>query len=180
MFEYLDLWITLTDTILRLPPLILPPTSSSLPPPFPCLSYSGFCVRLRCCSPSTWMTCVSPGHMTGDQPHHNDDNQVRYFYWAQYFVVFRRWEVSLVLYPSTAEDSGSQFVRLGLTLTLDDQVTHTPWSHVHIFLLSWRIWTHNVVYFLHVCSVSLLISCHLHTQPARTLRRQAQQVTRSN
>ncbi|XP_019745449.1 E3 ubiquitin-protein ligase RNF25 isoform X2 [Hippocampus comes] len=33
----------------------------------------------------------------------------------------RRWEVSLVLYPSTAEDSGSQFVRLGLTLTLDDQ-----------------------------------------------------------
>ncbi|XP_077386948.1 E3 ubiquitin-protein ligase RNF25 [Festucalex cinctus] len=33
----------------------------------------------------------------------------------------RCWEVSLVLYPSTAEDSGSQFVRLGLTLTLDDQ-----------------------------------------------------------
>ncbi|XP_051904813.1 E3 ubiquitin-protein ligase RNF25 isoform X3 [Hippocampus zosterae] len=33
----------------------------------------------------------------------------------------RRWEVSLVLYPSTAEDCGSQFVRLGLTLTLDDQ-----------------------------------------------------------
>ncbi|XP_061605244.1 E3 ubiquitin-protein ligase RNF25 isoform X1 [Phyllopteryx taeniolatus] len=33
----------------------------------------------------------------------------------------RRWEVSLVLYPSTAEDSGSQFVRLNLTLTLDDQ-----------------------------------------------------------
>ncbi|XP_077475304.1 E3 ubiquitin-protein ligase RNF25 [Stigmatopora argus] len=33
----------------------------------------------------------------------------------------RHWEVSLVLYPSTAEDYGSQFVRLGLTLTLDEQ-----------------------------------------------------------
>ncbi|XP_037112329.1 E3 ubiquitin-protein ligase RNF25 isoform X1 [Syngnathus acus] len=33
----------------------------------------------------------------------------------------RHWEVSLVLYPSTAEDSGSQFVRLCLKLTLDDQ-----------------------------------------------------------
>ncbi|XP_026181524.1 E3 ubiquitin-protein ligase RNF25 isoform X2 [Mastacembelus armatus] len=31
------------------------------------------------------------------------------------------WEVSLVLYPSTAEDSVSQFVRLTLTLTLDQQ-----------------------------------------------------------
>ncbi|XP_067334509.1 E3 ubiquitin-protein ligase RNF25 isoform X2 [Channa argus] len=31
------------------------------------------------------------------------------------------WEVSLVLYPSTAEDSVSQFVRLTLTLTLDVQ-----------------------------------------------------------
>lgn len=34
----------------------------------------------------------------------------------------RTWEVSLVLYPSTAEDSVSQFVRLTLTLTLDLQV----------------------------------------------------------
>lgn len=34
----------------------------------------------------------------------------------------RGWEVSLVLYPSTAEDSVSQFVRLTLTLTLDQQV----------------------------------------------------------
>ncbi|XP_057716928.1 E3 ubiquitin-protein ligase RNF25 [Corythoichthys intestinalis] len=33
----------------------------------------------------------------------------------------RHWEVSLVLYPSTAEDYGSQFVRLGLTLTLDEE-----------------------------------------------------------
>ncbi|KAK2832960.1 hypothetical protein Q5P01_016849 [Channa striata] len=31
------------------------------------------------------------------------------------------WEVSLVLYPSTAEDSVSQFVRLTLTLTLDQK-----------------------------------------------------------
>ncbi|KAG7220673.1 hypothetical protein INR49_017934 [Caranx melampygus] len=31
------------------------------------------------------------------------------------------WEVSLVLYPSTGEDSVSQFVRLTLTLTLDQQ-----------------------------------------------------------
>ncbi|XP_059204255.1 E3 ubiquitin-protein ligase RNF25 isoform X2 [Centropristis striata] len=31
------------------------------------------------------------------------------------------WEVSLVLYPSTAQDSVSQFVRLTLTLTLDQQ-----------------------------------------------------------
>ncbi|XP_060882546.1 E3 ubiquitin-protein ligase RNF25 [Labrus mixtus] len=40
-------------------------------------------------------------------------------------VVDRRedgsWEVSLVLYPSTAQDSVSQFVRLTLTLTLDQQ-----------------------------------------------------------
>ncbi|CAN9505044.1 unnamed protein product [Ophioblennius macclurei] len=35
------------------------------------------------------------------------------------------WEVSLVLHPSTAEDSVSQFVRLTLTLTLDQQY---PWS----------------------------------------------------
>ena len=33
------------------------------------------------------------------------------------------WEVSLVLYPSTAEDSVSQFVRLTLKLTLDQQVS---------------------------------------------------------
>lgn len=37
----------------------------------------------------------------------------------------RGWEVSLVLYPSTAEDSVAQFVRLTLTLTLDQQVTVT-------------------------------------------------------
>lgn len=35
----------------------------------------------------------------------------------------RGWEVSLVLYPSTAEDSVSQFVRLTLSLTLDRQVS---------------------------------------------------------
>lgn len=35
----------------------------------------------------------------------------------------RGWEVSLVLYPSTAEDSVSQFVRLTLCLTLDGQVS---------------------------------------------------------
>ncbi|XP_069381686.1 E3 ubiquitin-protein ligase RNF25 [Paralichthys olivaceus] len=39
------------------------------------------------------------------------------------------WEVSLVLYPSTAEDSVSQFVRLTLTLTLDQQY---PSSSPHI------------------------------------------------
>lgn len=37
-------------------------------------------------------------------------------------MLSRGWEVSLVLYPSTAEDSVSQFVRLTLTLTLDQQV----------------------------------------------------------
>ncbi|CAL8271489.1 unnamed protein product [Lota lota] len=36
------------------------------------------------------------------------------------------WEVSLVLYPSTAEDSVSQFVRLTLKLTLDQQYPSTP------------------------------------------------------
>ncbi|KAM3597578.1 uncharacterized protein V6R79_006299 [Siganus canaliculatus] len=35
------------------------------------------------------------------------------------------WQVSLVLYPSTAEDSVSQFVRLTLTLTLDQQYPAT-------------------------------------------------------
>lgn len=38
-------------------------------------------------------------------------------------VCVRGWEVSLVLYPSTAEDSVSQFVRLTLSLTLDEQVS---------------------------------------------------------
>ncbi|KAG7504953.1 E3 ubiquitin-protein ligase RNF25 [Solea senegalensis] len=38
----------------------------------------------------------------------------------------RAWEVSLVLYPSTAEDSVSQFVRLTLTLTLDQQYPSSP------------------------------------------------------
>ncbi|XP_015237515.1 PREDICTED: E3 ubiquitin-protein ligase RNF25 [Cyprinodon variegatus] len=42
------------------------------------------------------------------------------------------WEVSLVLYPSTAEDLVSQFVRLTLTLTLDRQVFPTK----TFFLLS--------------------------------------------
>ncbi|KAJ3601662.1 hypothetical protein NHX12_032630 [Muraenolepis orangiensis] len=36
------------------------------------------------------------------------------------------WEVSLVLYPSTAEDSVSQFVRLTLKLTLDQQYPSSP------------------------------------------------------
>ncbi|KAG7267935.1 hypothetical protein CRUP_017001, partial [Coryphaenoides rupestris] len=36
------------------------------------------------------------------------------------------WEVSLVLYPSTAEDSVSQFVRLTLKLTLDQQYPISP------------------------------------------------------
>uniref|UniRef100_A0A3Q3XDN0 RWD domain-containing protein n=1 Tax=Mola mola TaxID=94237 RepID=A0A3Q3XDN0_MOLML len=36
------------------------------------------------------------------------------------------WEVSLVLYPSTAEDSVAQFVRLTLTLTLDQQYPLSP------------------------------------------------------
>ncbi|XP_071027500.1 E3 ubiquitin-protein ligase RNF25 [Oncorhynchus clarkii lewisi] len=36
------------------------------------------------------------------------------------------WEVSLVLYPSTGEDSLSQFVRLTLTLTLDLQYPSSP------------------------------------------------------
>ncbi|MEQ2190843.1 hypothetical protein XENOCAPTIV_011946 [Xenoophorus captivus] len=36
------------------------------------------------------------------------------------------WEVSLVLYPSTAQDSVSQFVRLTLRLTLDQQVCPPP------------------------------------------------------
>ncbi|KAM9843422.1 E3 ubiquitin-protein ligase RNF25 isoform 2-T2 [Aulostomus maculatus] len=39
------------------------------------------------------------------------------------------WDVRLVLYPSTAEDSVSQFVRLTLTLTLDQQY---PSSSPHI------------------------------------------------
>ncbi|XP_041633957.1 E3 ubiquitin-protein ligase RNF25 [Cheilinus undulatus] len=42
------------------------------------------------------------------------------------------WEVSLVLYPSTAEDSVSQFVRLTLTLTLDQQYpASSPAISVH-------------------------------------------------
>ncbi|XP_048848167.1 E3 ubiquitin-protein ligase RNF25 [Brienomyrus brachyistius] len=36
------------------------------------------------------------------------------------------WDVSLVLHPSTAEDSLSQFVRLTLTLTLDSQYPASP------------------------------------------------------
>lgn len=49
----------------------------------------------------------------------------------------RGWEVSLVLYPSTAEDSVSQFVRLTLTLTLDQQVglcslgSQCRWKSLH-------------------------------------------------
>ncbi|XP_029363518.1 E3 ubiquitin-protein ligase RNF25-like isoform X1 [Echeneis naucrates] len=42
------------------------------------------------------------------------------------------WEVSLVLYPSTAEDSVSQFVRLTLTLTLDQQYpSSSPVISIH-------------------------------------------------
>lgn len=42
------------------------------------------------------------------------------------------WEVSLVLYPSTAEDSVSQFVRLTLTLTLDRQYpSSSPVISIH-------------------------------------------------
>ncbi|KAM4717885.1 LOW QUALITY PROTEIN: E3 ubiquitin-protein ligase RNF25 [Anableps anableps] len=42
------------------------------------------------------------------------------------------WEVSLVLYPSTAEDSVSQFVRLTLTLTLDWQYpSSSPVISIH-------------------------------------------------
>ncbi|XP_054463229.1 E3 ubiquitin-protein ligase RNF25 [Anoplopoma fimbria] len=42
------------------------------------------------------------------------------------------WEVSLVLYPSTAEDSVSQFVRLTLTLTLDKQYpSSSPAISIH-------------------------------------------------
>ncbi|XP_039980183.1 E3 ubiquitin-protein ligase RNF25 [Xiphias gladius] len=42
------------------------------------------------------------------------------------------WEVSLVLYPSTAEDSVSQFVRLTLTLTLDQQYpSSSPAISIH-------------------------------------------------
>ncbi|XP_030592384.1 LOW QUALITY PROTEIN: E3 ubiquitin-protein ligase RNF25 [Archocentrus centrarchus] len=44
----------------------------------------------------------------------------------------RGWEVSLVLYPSTAEDSVSQFVRLTLTLTLDQQYpSSSPGISIH-------------------------------------------------
>uniref|UniRef100_A0A3Q1BI91 E3 ubiquitin-protein ligase RNF25 n=1 Tax=Amphiprion ocellaris TaxID=80972 RepID=A0A3Q1BI91_AMPOC len=44
----------------------------------------------------------------------------------------RCWEVSLVLYPSTAEDSVSQFVRLTLTLTLDQQYpSSSPSISIH-------------------------------------------------
>ncbi|XP_041831826.1 E3 ubiquitin-protein ligase RNF25 [Melanotaenia boesemani] len=42
------------------------------------------------------------------------------------------WEVSLVLYPSTAEDSVSQFVRLTLTLTLDQRYpSSSPAISIH-------------------------------------------------
>lgn len=42
------------------------------------------------------------------------------------------WEVSLVLHPSTAEDSVSQFVRLTLTLTLDQQYpSSSPAISIH-------------------------------------------------
>lgn len=44
----------------------------------------------------------------------------------------RGWEVSLVLYPSTAEDSVSQFVRLTLSLTLDGQYpSSSPVISIH-------------------------------------------------
>lgn len=44
----------------------------------------------------------------------------------------RGWDVSLVLYPSTAEDSVSQFVRLTLTLTLDQQYpSSSPAISIH-------------------------------------------------
>ncbi|XP_053194940.1 E3 ubiquitin-protein ligase RNF25 [Scomber japonicus] len=44
----------------------------------------------------------------------------------------RGWEVSLVLYPSTGEDSVSQFVRLTLTLTLDQQYpSSSPVISIH-------------------------------------------------
>ena len=41
-------------------------------------------------------------------------------------------EVSLVLYPSTAEDSVSQFVRLTLKLTLDQQVSSHSYNMVRL------------------------------------------------
>ena len=55
--------------------------------------------------------------------------------------ICRGWEVSLVLYPSTAEDSLSQFVRLTLTLSLDSQVLPydfiTKNNEFHFLTWSW-------------------------------------------
>lgn len=54
----------------------------------------------------------------------------------QFRFCFRGWEVSLDLYPSTAEDSVSQFVRLTLTLSLDQQVRLSPAQLAETFVNS--------------------------------------------
>ncbi|XP_054614380.1 E3 ubiquitin-protein ligase RNF25 isoform X2 [Dunckerocampus dactyliophorus] len=68
----------------------------------------------------------------------------------------RRWEVSLVLYPSTAEDSGSQFVRLTLTLTLDEQY---PCSSPHISIHNPRGLSDDKLSSVHKCLQMEAESC---------------------
>ncbi|XP_061761726.1 E3 ubiquitin-protein ligase RNF25 isoform X1 [Nerophis ophidion] len=66
------------------------------------------------------------------------------------------WEVSLVLYPSTAEDSGSQFVRLTLKLTLDQQY---PCSSPHISIHNPRGLSDNKLRSVHKCLQMEAESC---------------------
>nr|XP_057905503.1 E3 ubiquitin-protein ligase RNF25 [Doryrhamphus excisus] len=68
----------------------------------------------------------------------------------------RRREVSLVLYPSTAEDSGSQFVRLTLTLTLDEQY---PCSSPHISIHNPRGLSDDKLSSVHECLQMEAESC---------------------
>lgn len=97
-------------------------------------------------------------------------------------VSSRGWEVSLVLYPSTAEDSVSQFVRLTLTLTLDQQVglcslrSQCRWKSP-ILLLNLTLFKKKInkkPKMIKTCLclfvlVPVLFSSHLHPQPPRPL-----------
>lgn len=71
--------------------------------------------------------------------------------------------MSLVLHPSTGQDAVSQFVRLTLTLTLDPQVRR--------LLQTFAGAGSAGVTRLSPPSVPMLLSSHLHPQPARPVGR---------
>ncbi|XP_068193666.1 E3 ubiquitin-protein ligase RNF25 isoform X2 [Antennarius striatus] len=84
------------------------------------------CLRSRCCSRSIWMSCWSTGETTVKRKKILRESS------SAACRVLRGWEVSLVLFPSTAEDSVSQFVRLTLTMTLDQQYpSSSPTISIH-------------------------------------------------